>query len=68
MNLRKIIVELQAEKLRLDEAIIALERLSRSTSKHHGRRSRWLNQATVPSVTVDSTAQPFESNSEKASA
>ncbi len=45
MNLRKVIVELEREKNRLDEAILALERLSRSISKRRGRPRHWLRQA-----------------------
>jgi hypothetical protein len=59
MNLRKMIVELQAEKIRLDEAIVALERLSHSISKRRGRPSRWLNQAIVQaSAGMNSSSQP----------
>jgi hypothetical protein len=53
MNLRKMIVELQQEKNRLDEAISALERLSRSISKRHGRPPRWLSEAAAASDNVD---------------
>jgi hypothetical protein len=44
MNLSKMIAELQAERDRLDEAILALERLSVSNSKRRGRPPRWLQE------------------------
>jgi hypothetical protein len=47
MNLRKMIVELEEERNRLDEAILALERLSRSIAKRRGRSPRWENEATA---------------------
>ncbi len=46
MNLQKMIGELQAERDRLDEAILALERLSTSNSKRRGRPPGWLKAAT----------------------
>ncbi len=43
MNLQKMIAELQAEKARLDDAILALERLSSAGAKRRrGRPPRWL--------------------------
>jgi hypothetical protein len=44
MNLRKMIVELEQERNRLDEAILALERLSRSIAKRPGRSPRWAKE------------------------
>jgi hypothetical protein len=41
MDLLKMIAELQTEKQRLDEAILALERLSTSNARHRGRPTRW---------------------------
>jgi hypothetical protein len=40
MNLHKMIAELQAEKQRLDEAILALERLSAGKPKRHPKAKR----------------------------
>jgi len=40
MNLQKMIEELQAERNRLDEAILALERLSTTPGKRGGRVPR----------------------------
>jgi hypothetical protein len=40
MDLLKMIAELQTEKERLDEAILALERLSTSNARRRGRPSR----------------------------
>jgi hypothetical protein len=42
MNLQKMIGELQAEKARLDDAILALERLASSNRRRRGRPPRWL--------------------------
>ncbi len=44
MDLHKMIVELQAERQRLDEAIEALERLSTSPAPRRGRPPRWLKE------------------------
>jgi hypothetical protein len=40
MDLLKMIAELQTEKERLDEAILALERLSTANNRRRGRPSR----------------------------
>lgn len=42
MDLHKMIVELQAERQRLDEAIQALERLSAGKARRRGRPPGWL--------------------------
>jgi hypothetical protein len=42
MDLHKMIMELQAERQRLDEAIQALERLSAGNARRRGRPPRWL--------------------------
>jgi hypothetical protein len=44
MDLHKMITELQAEKLRLDEAIQALERLSAGKIRRRGRPPRWVSE------------------------
>jgi hypothetical protein len=41
MDTSKIIAELRAERARLDEAIISLERLSRATPPRRGRPPAW---------------------------
>ena len=41
MNLAKMIAELRAERDRLDQAILALERLSVSNSKRRSRPADW---------------------------
>ena len=41
MNLSKIIAELQSERNRLDQAIVALERLSGKNNPRRGRPSAW---------------------------
>lgn len=46
MDLLKMIAELQAEKERLDEAILALERLSARKLRRRGRPPRWLEHET----------------------
>ncbi len=45
MNLQKMIAELQTERNRLSEAILALERLSVSNIPRRGRPPRWLKDA-----------------------
>jgi hypothetical protein len=42
MDLLKMIAELEAERNRLDHAIIALERLSAGKARRRGRPPRWL--------------------------
>jgi len=42
MDLEKIIAELRAERNRIDEAILAIERISRGSAKRRGRRPKWL--------------------------
>jgi hypothetical protein len=42
MDLHKMIADLRAEKIRLDEAIQALERLSAGTIRRRGRPPRWI--------------------------
>jgi hypothetical protein len=48
MDLTKMIADLQSERERLDEAILALERLAANKGKRRGRPPKWLvssNQA-----------------------
>jgi hypothetical protein len=45
MDLNRMIAELQAERDRLDEAILALERLSANKGKRRGRPPKWLLNA-----------------------
>ena len=42
MDLHKMIAELTAERNRLDEAILALERLSAGKLRRRGRPPRWV--------------------------
>jgi hypothetical protein len=44
MDLNKMIAELQAERERLDQAILALERLSAGQTRRRGRPPRWLKE------------------------
>jgi hypothetical protein len=44
MNLQKMITELRAEKSRLDDAILALERLSLTNPKRRGRPPHWIKE------------------------
>lgn len=55
-----MIVELQAERQRLDEAIEALERLSTLNHPRRGRPPRWLKTAeTLPENTANQdSAEP----------
>jgi hypothetical protein len=62
MNLQKMIVELQAEKARLDDAILALERLASSNRRRRGRPPRWLKG--YPQESTDEPASPAEDDSE----
>jgi len=48
MDLLKMIAELQTEKQRLDEAILALERLSTANTRRRGRPSRWAKEERQP--------------------
>jgi hypothetical protein len=50
MDLEKIISELRAERNRIDEAILAIERISRGAAKRRGRRPKWLAQVTDESA------------------
>ncbi len=44
MDLHKMIAELQSERDRLDQAILALERLSAGQARRRGRPPRWLKE------------------------
>ena len=44
MDLNKMIAELQSERDRLDQAILALERLSAGQARRRGRPPRWLKE------------------------
>jgi hypothetical protein len=44
MDLRRMIAELKAEKTRLDEAILALERLSAGNLRRRGRPPQWVTE------------------------
>ncbi len=61
MNLQKMISELEAEKARLDEAIVALERLSAGKSK----KQRPRHKTVASTETEEETAGP-ESHAAKA--
>ena len=52
MDLHKMITELQAEKMRLDEAIQALERLSAGKIRRRGRPPRWVSEQLKYKVTA----------------
>jgi hypothetical protein len=45
MDLEKILTELRTERNRLDEAILAIERISHGSAKRRGRRPKWLAHA-----------------------
>lgn len=45
MDLEKILTELRAERNRIDEAILAIERISHGSAKRRGRRPKWPAQA-----------------------
>ena len=56
MDLQKMIADLQAERDRLDEAILTLERLSASHTGRRGRPPRWLRDAAGNSTHPTSAA------------
>lgn len=61
MNLHRMIMELQDERQRLDEAIEALERLSSDSKvRRRGRPPRWLKSETDKDGNVErqSAAKP----------
>jgi hypothetical protein len=57
MNLQKMISELRAEKSRLDDAILALERLSVTHPKRRGRPPQWLKERMIASE-EEATSRP----------
>jgi hypothetical protein len=48
MDLHKMITELEAERDRLDQAILALERLSDGKQRRRGRPPKWLKNGKLP--------------------
>ena len=56
MDLHKMIIELQAERERLDQAIEALERLSKNAPRR-GRPPAWLKKQTDESEEDDPAEQ-----------
>jgi hypothetical protein len=61
MDLKKMIGELEAERDRLDHAILALERLSRAPQSKRGRPPKWLSDIT----SGDSHASKAQVNGKK---
>jgi hypothetical protein len=61
MDLLKMIAELQTEKQRLDEAILALERLSTANTRRRGRPSRWAKEERHPTGGIHAE-EPEEEN------
>jgi hypothetical protein len=55
MDLRKMISELRVERDRIDEAILAIERISTVSGKRRGRPPKWLAQIGRP---ADSQSAP----------
>ena len=51
-----MISELEAEKQRLDEAILALERLSAGKASRRGRPPRWLDEESNDAPSGDNLA------------
>jgi hypothetical protein len=59
MDLHMMITELRREKERLDEAILALERLGAGKTRRRGRPSRWLTAELERQVhTLDQPGAP----------
>ena len=48
MDVNKILVELRQERIQIEEAIISLERLSRSRGRRRGRPPAWLSAISAP--------------------
>jgi hypothetical protein len=48
MDVTKILAELQAEKVQIEEAILSLEKLARGRGKRRGRPPSWLTVAEAP--------------------
>jgi len=67
MDLLKMIGELEAERNRLDQAIIALERLSAGKVRRRGRPPGWLKGEIERAVQEDAAAQMRGGRSPKAS-
>lgn len=44
MDLQKVLAELKKERESIEEAIITLERLARSSGKRRGRPPRWMTE------------------------
>lgn len=61
MDLLKMIAELEAERNRLDHAIIALERLSAGKRRRRGRPPRWLKDE-IERITQDAAGEPAKSH------
>ncbi len=65
MDLQKMIADLQAERNRLDEAILTLERLSASDVGRRGRLPRWLKDpAGNPTRKVGAAPKDKDANRE----
>jgi hypothetical protein len=60
MDLLKMIAELQTEKQRLDEAILALERLSSANSRRRGRPPRWSKEEPQTTAEISEEAEEEE--------
>jgi hypothetical protein len=62
MNLPKMISELQAERDRIDQAILALERLSAANAKRRARAGRWNSPLTSVRDESESAESPVDSD------
>ena len=59
-----MISELQSERQRLDEAILALERLSAGKNRRRGRPPRWLKQEIERHIANADDATSSKSNAD----
>jgi hypothetical protein len=66
MDIEKIIAELRAERNRIDEAILAIERISRGAAQRRGRRPKWLAEA--QEETTEPADRPEERKTSSATA
>ncbi len=64
MDLLKMIAELETERDRLDQAILALERLSAGKARRRGRPPRWLKDE-IERQGTEEVPEPEAANSGK---
>jgi hypothetical protein len=53
MDVTKILAELKAERVQIEEAIISLERLARGRGKRRGRPPSWMSSSPEAQVSAE---------------